>query len=148
MDQLDPLTQPLSAHPLLSQSDPTTSSASLPASIPYEPQSTSTQATQTSVSAFAAAQELVARSSSTVTYEEAPPYVPPRPLEGSTPPTGKLGDGRWTILGDGQTTLDPKAKVVGRVYKSEDIAKLSVSELKKRGLGRVPSGELPRRCFV
>lgn len=148
----DPLTQaPASAHPLLSQSTPTQPTPlPIPASLPL---SAAIQAGSTVPTSFASAQFLRSQHTDGPPLNAVPEYVAPSQV--GVPPTGVVSDGRYRVLEDGEE-LGPadkattgkgtsaggiKRKVPVKVVRESEVRQFSVSELKKRGLGRTPSGE-------
>lgn len=97
-------------------------------------------------SAFAAAQALAAGSANAVPYVEPPPYAEPPPGKDIPQPTGRVNDGRVRILTDEEIGKSNPAEMKelkrkGPAILTEDkIKSMSVAELRRKGLGRVPSG--------
>ncbi|KAL8280223.1 hypothetical protein RQP46_007337 [Phenoliferia psychrophenolica] len=121
-------------------------SSSLPSSQPHPSHSQPHSQPTPSSSAFAAAQALAAASPAAVPYVDPPAYEEPSPPAGIPPPTGKVGDGRVRVMTDDELAKCTPAEIKefkkkGVAVLNEDaVRSMSVAELRKKGLGRVPTG--------
>ncbi|KAI5476584.1 hypothetical protein MNV49_007471 [Pseudohyphozyma bogoriensis] len=131
----EPLTQaPASVSSLISSETPTQAivvDAPLPA--PFPPPAPSIYPTH----GFATVHTLSQQKPHPEPYTSVPPYVPP--AQTGPTPSGVVGDGRFRVVGEDGKGAGTDGWT-GAVVKEDEAQRWTVAELKKKGLGRVPSG--------